>query len=90
MTKWILFLCVTSLLCTCDAYKVLVVFSMPGKSHSILGYGIVKHLLKRGHEVNFNLRFGPHKRNQIRGNTSREIIFYYYFVKIIFVSTTFY
>ncbi|NP_001182387.1 UDP-glucosyltransferase isoform X1 [Bombyx mori] len=53
MTKWILFLCVTSLLCTCDAYKVLVVFSMPGKSHSILGYGIVKHLLKRGHEVTY-------------------------------------
>lgn len=26
---------------------------MPGKSHSILGYGIVKHLLKRGHEVTY-------------------------------------
>ncbi|XP_028025309.1 UDP-glucuronosyltransferase 2B7-like [Bombyx mandarina] len=52
-----LFLCIASLLCFCDAYKVLVVFSLSGKSHSILGYGIVKHLLKTGHEVTYITAF---------------------------------
>lgn len=34
-----------------NAYKVLVAFPYPGKSHSILGEGFVKRLLKAGHEV---------------------------------------
>lgn len=34
-----------------NAYKILVVFPIPGASHSILGQGYVKLLLKAGHEV---------------------------------------
>lgn len=34
-----------------DAYKILVVFPLMGKSHNILGQGFVKHLLSAGHEV---------------------------------------
>ncbi|KAG6458615.1 UDP-glucosyltransferase 2-like [Manduca sexta] len=37
----------------CDAYRILVVFPLPGKSHSILGFGVVNHLLKAGHDVTF-------------------------------------
>ncbi|XP_037302627.1 UDP-glucosyltransferase 2 [Manduca sexta] len=43
------FLC----LYTCSAYKVLVVFPLPGKSHGILGSSLVKHLLNFGHEVTY-------------------------------------
>ncbi|CAG9793378.1 unnamed protein product [Diatraea saccharalis] len=31
--------------------KVLVLFPFPSKSHSILGDGVVRHLIKAGHEV---------------------------------------
>ncbi|XP_064074041.1 UDP-glycosyltransferase UGT5-like [Vanessa tameamea] len=37
----------------CYGYKVLVVFTLPGKSHGILGEGYVRHLLKAGHEVTY-------------------------------------
>ncbi|CAH2227175.1 jg14579 [Pararge aegeria aegeria] len=37
----------------CYGYKVLVVFPIPGRSHSILGEGYVKHLLAAGHEVTY-------------------------------------
>ncbi|XP_059051819.1 UDP-glucosyltransferase 2-like [Achroia grisella] len=37
----------------CDAYNILVVFTLPGKSHGILGAGIVSHLLNAGHEVTY-------------------------------------
>ncbi|KAJ0172135.1 hypothetical protein K1T71_012108 [Dendrolimus kikuchii] len=36
-----------------DAYNILVVFPLPGKSHSILGEGVVRHLLNAGHEVTY-------------------------------------
>ncbi|KAL0868324.1 hypothetical protein ABMA27_007848 [Loxostege sticticalis] len=36
-----------------SAYKILVAFPYPGKSHSILGEGFVKRLLKAGHEVTY-------------------------------------
>ncbi|XP_013189975.2 UDP-glucosyltransferase 2 [Amyelois transitella] len=35
----------------CDAYKVLVMFPMVGKSHQILAGGVVRALLDAGHEV---------------------------------------
>ncbi|CAG4959437.1 unnamed protein product [Colias eurytheme] len=42
------------LLCElCSAYKVLVIFPLPGKSHSILGEGYVRHLVNAGHEVTY-------------------------------------
>lgn len=41
---------VTAVACV-DAYKILVIFPMPGKSHGILGDGVVRHLLNAGHEV---------------------------------------
>lgn len=34
-----------------NAYKILVVFPIPGRSHAILGQGYVELLLKAGHEV---------------------------------------
>ncbi|CAG5042800.1 unnamed protein product, partial [Parnassius apollo] len=37
----------------CQPYKLLVVFPIPGKSHSILGHAFVKHLLNAGHEVTY-------------------------------------
>ncbi|XP_028166369.1 UDP-glucuronosyltransferase 2B15-like [Ostrinia furnacalis] len=36
-----------------SAYKILVVFPYPGKSHTILGEGFVKHLVRAGHEVTY-------------------------------------
>nr|QBK47173.1 UDP-glycosyltransferase UGT40AP1 [Chilo suppressalis] len=33
--------------------RILVVFPFPGKSHTILGEGVVRHLIKAGHEVTF-------------------------------------
>ncbi|XP_075985048.1 UDP-glucosyltransferase 2-like isoform X1 [Anticarsia gemmatalis] len=41
------------LLCACDAYKILVITQMPSKSHSILNDGVVRQLLKDGHEVTY-------------------------------------
>ncbi|XP_041982970.1 UDP-glycosyltransferase UGT5-like [Aricia agestis] len=46
----------TILLCSvlsANAYKLLVVFPIPSKSHGILGEGFVTHLLKAGHEVTY-------------------------------------
>ncbi|KAJ8709294.1 hypothetical protein PYW07_009120 [Mythimna separata] len=46
------------LICSsCEAYKALVVFGMPSKSHSILGDGVVRQLLKEGHEVTYITAF---------------------------------
>lgn len=39
-----------------DAYKILVLFPYPGKSHGILGEGYVRHLTKAGHEVKIFFR----------------------------------
>lgn len=44
---------VTVYLSFCDAYKILVVFPYPGRSHGNLGDGIVRNLLKEGHEVTY-------------------------------------
>ncbi|XP_046971944.1 UDP-glucosyltransferase 2-like [Vanessa cardui] len=37
----------------CYGYKILLVFPLPGRSHSILGDGYVRHLLNAGHEVTY-------------------------------------
>ncbi|CAK1594079.1 unnamed protein product [Parnassius mnemosyne] len=37
----------------CGAYKILLVFPVPGRSHAILGEGYVRHLLNDGHEVTY-------------------------------------
>ncbi|XP_063536632.1 UDP-glycosyltransferase UGT5-like [Cydia strobilella] len=38
----------------CAGYRILVVFPLPvGKSHSILGEGVVRHLLAAGHDVTY-------------------------------------
>ncbi|XP_061727388.1 UDP-glucosyltransferase 2-like [Cydia pomonella] len=39
------------LLASSEALRILVVFPMASKSHSILGHGVVNHLLQAGHEV---------------------------------------
>ncbi|CAH0678019.1 unnamed protein product [Spodoptera exigua] len=38
---------------SCEAYKALVVFGMPSNSHFNLGNGVVRNLLKDGHEVTY-------------------------------------
>ncbi|XP_045538277.1 UDP-glucosyltransferase 2-like [Papilio machaon] len=37
----------------CSAYKILLMFPVPGRSHAILGEGFVRHLLNDGHEVTY-------------------------------------
>ncbi|CAH2054214.1 unnamed protein product, partial [Iphiclides podalirius] len=37
----------------CEPYKLLIVFPIPGKSHSILGNAFVNHLLNSGHQVSY-------------------------------------
>ncbi|XP_050682422.1 UDP-glucosyltransferase 2-like isoform X2 [Leptidea sinapis] len=56
-TKFLLL--VISLLCSVDAYKILVVISLPGRSHGILGEGLVRHLTNAGHEVTYITPFPP-------------------------------
>ncbi|KAL0820067.1 hypothetical protein ABMA28_006012 [Loxostege sticticalis] len=36
-----------------DSYRIMVVFPLPGKSHTILGDGIVRHLAAAGHEITY-------------------------------------
>ncbi|CAH0678009.1 unnamed protein product [Spodoptera exigua] len=50
--KCLLF-CIVVSLCSCDGYKILVVFSTPNPSHGILGDNMVRHLLDAGHEVTY-------------------------------------
>ncbi|GBP21532.1 Probable RNA-directed DNA polymerase from transposon BS [Eumeta japonica] len=46
-----------SLVYASDAYKILVVFPTPGKSHSILGHGFVDTLSQAGHEITYITAF---------------------------------
>ncbi|XP_063370482.1 UDP-glucosyltransferase 2-like [Cydia amplana] len=41
------------LMLTCEAYRVLVVFPIPTRSHINLGEGYVRHLLRAGHQVTY-------------------------------------
>ncbi|KAM3962161.1 UDP-glucosyltransferase 2-like [Aphomia sociella] len=59
--SWLFFTIAVLNLCSAD--KILVIFPLPGKSHNILGEGIVKHLLNAGHEVTFVTPF-PKKNPQ--------------------------
>ncbi|XP_059051970.1 UDP-glucosyltransferase 2-like [Achroia grisella] len=50
-----------------EAYRFLVIFPIPGKSHNILGSNVVDHLLQAGHEVTFVTLFpvkNPHPNLQ--------------------------
>ncbi|XP_038207520.1 UDP-glucosyltransferase 2-like [Zerene cesonia] len=51
-----------SLLAFSNAYKILVVFPFPARSHSILGNGVVDALLKGNHEITHVTAF-PRKKN---------------------------
>lgn len=48
LVSFITFLIINEL---CSAFKILLVFPVPGRSHAILGEGYVRHLLNDGHEV---------------------------------------
>uniref|UniRef100_A0A2A4J6T0 UDP-glucuronosyltransferase n=1 Tax=Heliothis virescens TaxID=7102 RepID=A0A2A4J6T0_HELVI len=61
MNNWTLFLLSSIFLSHVCAYKILVVFPYPGTSHSILGEGYVRHLLRAGHEVTY-LTAIPYKK----------------------------
>ncbi|CAH0678037.1 unnamed protein product [Spodoptera exigua] len=53
MNKWTLIIFGLVFLSHVCAYKILVAFPYPGRSHSILGEGYVRHLLEAGHEVTY-------------------------------------
>ncbi|RVE44213.1 hypothetical protein evm_011112 [Chilo suppressalis] len=63
MTKiWVAVVAIASF-CACDAFKILVVFPFPSKSHGILGEGVVRLLANSGHEVTYITPFpvkNPH------------------------------
>ncbi|XP_046972213.1 UDP-glucosyltransferase 2-like isoform X2 [Vanessa cardui] len=62
MSKWPLFLMsVVSTLYLSNAYKILLVSPLPGKSHSILGEGVLNHLARAGHEVTYVASIVPDK-----------------------------
>ncbi|XP_063832458.1 UDP-glucosyltransferase 2-like [Ostrinia nubilalis] len=60
-----------------SAYKILVVFPYPGKSHTILGEGFVKHLVKAGHEITYitpmPIKNPPTGLRQIDVSSNKEI-----------------
>ncbi|CAD0204904.1 UGT40R9 [Chrysodeixis includens] len=45
------------ILSACEALKILVVYPVPSKSQSLLGEGVVRPLLKAGHEVTYITAF---------------------------------
>ncbi|XP_050355009.1 UDP-glucosyltransferase 2-like [Nymphalis io] len=54
MSNWALVVVsIISSLYLSNAYKILFISPLPGKSHSILGEGIIKHLSLAGHEVTY-------------------------------------
>ncbi|XP_046972135.1 UDP-glucosyltransferase 2-like [Vanessa cardui] len=62
MAKWTLFLMsVLSSLYLSNAYKILVIFPLPGKSHSILAEGVLNQLSRAGHEVTYVASIIPAK-----------------------------
>ncbi|XP_045503974.1 UDP-glucosyltransferase 2-like [Colias croceus] len=64
---WLLkLLSLAILLTNCCAYKILVVVTFPGKSHGILGEGIVRHLINAGHEVTFVTSFPPKPKKNLK------------------------
>ncbi|XP_050355017.1 UDP-glucosyltransferase 2-like [Nymphalis io] len=62
MSKWALVLVsVLSSVYLSNAYKILVIFPLPGKSHSILAEGVVNHLSRAGHEITYVTSIIPDK-----------------------------
>lgn len=56
MVKWtILVVYIILSIFLTDAYKILVVSPISGKSHAILGQALVNHLAQAGHEVIENI-----------------------------------
>ncbi|CAG5042806.1 unnamed protein product [Parnassius apollo] len=62
----------------CGAYKILLVFPVPGRSHAILGEGYVRHLLNDGHEVTYitpiTMKNSHPKLRQIDVSTNFELM----------------
>ncbi|KAL4706370.1 hypothetical protein ACJJTC_018469 [Scirpophaga incertulas] len=59
---------VLAIICACDAYKILVVFPMPSRSHGILGDGVVRVLINAGHDVTYITPFpveNPHPKLRV-------------------------
>ncbi|XP_063539077.1 UDP-glycosyltransferase UGT5-like [Cydia strobilella] len=52
----------------CEAFRILVVFPMASKSHSILGHGVVNHLLQAGHEFQ--------DLQKLMGNAKHGVIYF--------------
>ncbi|XP_046972156.1 UDP-glucosyltransferase 2-like [Vanessa cardui] len=75
MSKWALVLVsVLSSLYLSNAYKILFISPLPGKSHSILGEGVLTHLSRAGHEVTYVAAIIPDK--PIKGVTVIDISSY--------------
>ncbi|XP_049885628.1 UDP-glucosyltransferase 2-like [Pectinophora gossypiella] len=77
MAKLVLFVVsIIFLLYFCEAYKILVVYPFPAKSHNNLGNGVVRHLLTAGHEVTYITPFpltNPHPNlRQVDVNSIKE------------------
>ncbi|VVC96889.1 unnamed protein product [Leptidea sinapis] len=61
--NWLLYLVACLAACGCQAYKILVVYPMPSRSHSILGDGIVDALAETSHEITYITPFPRGKTN---------------------------
>ncbi|XP_059057616.1 UDP-glucosyltransferase 2-like [Achroia grisella] len=68
MVKWLnLFVTIAVFSSISDAYKILVIFPLPSRSHGILGVNVVNHLLQAGHEITYITPFpvkDPHPNLQ--------------------------
>ncbi|XP_045503976.1 UDP-glycosyltransferase UGT5-like isoform X1 [Colias croceus] len=49
--------CVLLIVCYCEPYNILVISPLAGRSHAILGDGIVRHLTNAGHKVTYITSF---------------------------------
>lgn len=61
--KSCIYLALLSFLSTNEALRILVSFPLPSPSHSLLGKGVVKHLLAAGHEVVYITSFPEGRTN---------------------------
>ncbi|XP_047511372.1 UDP-glucosyltransferase 2-like [Pieris napi] len=56
---WLVWFTGLAVLSAVQPYKILVPIILPGKSHGILGEGLVRHLLNGGHEVTYITPYPP-------------------------------
>lgn len=68
----IFFLLLSCLLYTVNSYKLLMVCSLPSKSHYILMSSLAKGLVKAGHDVTMVSSFG--EENPPKGGKYRDVI----------------